>query len=128
MHPALPLPGEVPGESLVCPYCIYYNQLSDGENANELPDDQQLGHSNSCHGSSPCHCGSPPAGRDDAQVSEPKKTLTERCWARLRSKLQLIVASRYFSRGIMIAILINTLSMGIEYHEQVNVWLLGARV
>ncbi|CAJ0958908.1 unnamed protein product [Ranitomeya imitator] len=29
-----------------------------------------------------------------------------------------IVDSKYFGRGIMIAILINTLSMGIEYHEQ----------
>ncbi|XP_055365244.1 voltage-dependent T-type calcium channel subunit alpha-1I-like isoform X2 [Betta splendens] len=118
MHPALPLPGEVPGDSLVCPYCIYYNQLSDSENVNEPPDDQQLGYSNSCHGNSPCHCSGPPAIRDDAQGSEPKKTLVERCWAGLRAKLQLIVGSRYFSRGIMIAILINTLSMGIEYHEQ----------
>ncbi|KAJ8399753.1 hypothetical protein AAFF_G00408580 [Aldrovandia affinis] len=29
-----------------------------------------------------------------------------------------IVDSKYFGRGIMIAILINTLSMGIEYHDQ----------
>lgn len=35
-----------------------------------------------------------------------------------------IVDSKYFGRGIMIAILINTLSMGIEYHEQVSVILL----
>uniref|UniRef100_A0A7N6BEB4 Voltage-dependent T-type calcium channel subunit alpha n=1 Tax=Anabas testudineus TaxID=64144 RepID=A0A7N6BEB4_ANATE len=116
LHPALPLPGEVPGESSVCPYCIYYNQLSDSENVNEQPDDQQLGYSNSCHGNSPCHCSSP--RRDDALVSEPKKRLFERCWAGLRTKLELIVGSRYFNRGIMIAILINTLSMGIEYHEQ----------
>uniref|UniRef100_A0A8C3M617 Calcium voltage-gated channel subunit alpha1 H n=1 Tax=Chrysolophus pictus TaxID=9089 RepID=A0A8C3M617_CHRPC len=34
------------------------------------------------------------------------------------SKLKRIVESKYFNRGIMIAILINTLSMGIEYHEQ----------
>ncbi|XP_049576460.1 voltage-dependent T-type calcium channel subunit alpha-1H isoform X2 [Syngnathus scovelli] len=40
------------------------------------------------------------------------------CWAQVRSKLELIVASRYFNRGIMMAILINTLSMGIEYHQQ----------
>ncbi|XP_023273227.1 voltage-dependent T-type calcium channel subunit alpha-1H-like [Seriola lalandi dorsalis] len=121
-HPALLLPGEVPGESSVCPYCIYYNQLRDNENVNELPEDQQLGYSNSCHGNSPCHSNSPchcsSPCRGDAQVSEPKKRLFQRCWAGLRTKLELIVGSRYFNRGIMIAILINTLSMGIEYHEQ----------
>jgi len=30
------------------------------------------------------------------------------------------VESRYFQRGILGAILINTLSMGIEYHNQVS--------
>uniref|UniRef100_A0A8C0E5T3 Calcium voltage-gated channel subunit alpha1 H n=1 Tax=Balaenoptera musculus TaxID=9771 RepID=A0A8C0E5T3_BALMU len=33
-------------------------------------------------------------------------------------KLRRIVDSKYFNRGIMVAILTNTLSMGIEYHEQ----------
>uniref|UniRef100_H2T0F2 Calcium voltage-gated channel subunit alpha1 I n=1 Tax=Takifugu rubripes TaxID=31033 RepID=H2T0F2_TAKRU len=33
-------------------------------------------------------------------------------------KLWGIVESKYFSRGIMIAILINTISMGIEHHNQ----------
>lgn len=116
-HPVLLLPGEVPGESSVCPYCIYYNQLSDGENVNEQPEEQRHGHS--CHSNSPCHCSS--SCLSDAQLSEPKKRLWECGWARLRTKLELIVGSRYFSRGIMIAILINTLSMGIEYHEQVSV-------
>ncbi|XP_075948050.1 voltage-dependent T-type calcium channel subunit alpha-1H-like [Anarhichas minor] len=121
-HPGLPLPGEVQGDSSVCPYCIYYNQINDSKNVNEQPEDQHHGYSNSCHGNSPCHsnspchCSSPCHG--DAQVSEPRKRLCERCWAGLQTKLELIVGSRYFSRGIMIAILINTLSMGIEYHEQ----------
>ncbi|PWA33292.1 hypothetical protein CCH79_00013620, partial [Gambusia affinis] len=39
-------------------------------------------------------------------------------WINFREKLRRIVESKYFNRGIMIAILINTLSMGIEYHEQ----------
>ncbi|XP_060540015.1 voltage-dependent T-type calcium channel subunit alpha-1H isoform X1 [Pantherophis guttatus] len=39
-------------------------------------------------------------------------------WKAFGSKLKRIVESKYFNRGIMIAILINTLSMGIEYHEQ----------
>ncbi|MED6269335.1 hypothetical protein CHARACLAT_032060, partial [Characodon lateralis] len=41
-----------------------------------------------------------------------------RAWIDFREKLKRIVESKYFNRGIMIAILINTLSMGIEYHEQ----------
>ncbi|KAJ3614390.1 hypothetical protein NHX12_017964 [Muraenolepis orangiensis] len=47
-----------------------------------------------------------------------RRGLWRRCKAGLQKKLKLIVGSRYFNRGIMIAILINTLSMGIEYHEQ----------
>uniref|UniRef100_A0A3B3W328 Voltage-dependent T-type calcium channel subunit alpha-1H n=1 Tax=Poecilia latipinna TaxID=48699 RepID=A0A3B3W328_9TELE len=39
-------------------------------------------------------------------------------WRDFREKLRRIVESKYFNRGIMIAILVNTLSMGIEYHEQ----------
>ncbi|XP_068194002.1 voltage-dependent T-type calcium channel subunit alpha-1H [Antennarius striatus] len=41
-----------------------------------------------------------------------------RGWMSFRDKLKRIVESKYFNRGIMIAILVNTLSMGIEYHEQ----------
>ncbi|XP_067317616.1 voltage-dependent T-type calcium channel subunit alpha-1H-like isoform X2 [Anolis sagrei] len=41
-----------------------------------------------------------------------------RIWKAFGEKLTRIVESKYFNRGIMIAILINTLSMGIEYHEQ----------
>lgn len=40
-------------------------------------------------------------------------------WNDMRRKLWGIVESKYFSRGIMIAILINTISMGIEHHNQV---------
>lgn len=43
-----------------------------------------------------------------------------RVWASLSSKLRHIVDSKYFNRGIMVAILTNTLSMGVEYHEQVG--------
>ncbi|XP_072456845.1 voltage-dependent T-type calcium channel subunit alpha-1H isoform X6 [Notamacropus eugenii] len=39
-------------------------------------------------------------------------------WVAFGNKLKRIVESKYFNRGIMIAILINTLSMGIEHHEQ----------
>uniref|UniRef100_A0A8C0F182 Calcium voltage-gated channel subunit alpha1 I n=1 Tax=Bubo bubo TaxID=30461 RepID=A0A8C0F182_BUBBB len=39
-------------------------------------------------------------------------------WREVRVKLRGIVDSKYFNRGIMIAILVNTISMGIEHHEQ----------
>ncbi|XP_064251901.1 voltage-dependent T-type calcium channel subunit alpha-1G isoform X18 [Passer domesticus] len=39
-------------------------------------------------------------------------------WRVVCETFQKIVDSKYFGRGIMVAILINTLSMGIEYHEQ----------
>ncbi|XP_077426004.1 voltage-dependent T-type calcium channel subunit alpha-1I isoform X6 [Vanacampus margaritifer] len=45
----------------------------------------------------------------------------ERCgrlWDDTRTKLWAIVESKYFNRGIMMAILINTISMGIEHHQQ----------
>ena len=39
-------------------------------------------------------------------------------WVRLRRVLQLLVNHNYFKRAIFIAILFNTFSMGIEYHNQ----------
>nr|XP_020444824.1 voltage-dependent T-type calcium channel subunit alpha-1I-like [Monopterus albus] len=50
----------------------------------------------------------------------PKKQC-KNLWHEIRLKLWGIVESKYFNRGIMIAILINTISMGIEHHEQVFV-------
>lgn len=54
----------------------------------------------------------------------PKRIVGRSClaqtWEDFRSRLKCIVDSKYFNQGIMIAILINTLSMGIEYHEQVR--------
>ncbi|XP_075999196.1 voltage-dependent T-type calcium channel subunit alpha-1H-like [Genypterus blacodes] len=41
-----------------------------------------------------------------------------RLWRTFREKLKRIVESKYFNQGIMIAILVNTSSMGIEHHEQ----------
>lgn len=37
-----------------------------------------------------------------------------------RSRVQQVVDSKYFQRSILFAILVNTLSMGVEYHEQVS--------
>lgn len=63
-------------------------------------------------------------GRQRHRRSYPKRLVGRSCltqtWEDLRGRLKCIVDSKYFNRGIMIAILINTLSMGIEYHEQVR--------
>lgn len=40
-----------------------------------------------------------------------------------RQGLRVLVEHKYFQQGILLAILINTLSMGIEYHNQVCVIL-----
>ncbi|XP_036861567.2 voltage-dependent T-type calcium channel subunit alpha-1H isoform X1 [Manis javanica] len=39
-------------------------------------------------------------------------------WTTVSGELRRVVGSKYFSRGIMVAILTNTLSMGVEHHEQ----------
>lgn len=41
-------------------------------------------------------------------------------FTRFRKKLKVVVDSNAFQRGILLAILVNTLSMGIEYHNQVR--------
>lgn len=60
---------------------------------------------------------------DEEQKKKKKRSCFGQCrdvWTDMRRKLWGIVESKYFSRGIMIAILINTISMGIEHHNQVN--------
>ncbi|XP_046722196.1 voltage-dependent T-type calcium channel subunit alpha-1I-like [Silurus meridionalis] len=61
----------------------------------------------------------------DSQKRKKKKKRRRSCfwrckdlWDEMRVKLWSIVESKYFNRGIMIAILINTISMGIEHHNQ----------
>ncbi|XP_069337298.1 voltage-dependent T-type calcium channel subunit alpha-1G isoform X22 [Eulemur rufifrons] len=54
--------------------------------------------------------------RSLSQDAEPGPVLA--FWRLICDTFRKIVDSKYFGRGIMIAILVNTLSMGIEYHEQ----------
>lgn len=130
-HPALPLPGEVPVESSPCPYCSYYNrvrdpqiQAADGDHRHQ----QQRGPVGSPPPPLQPPCKSPTPRPGEGHAARHVWRACARCWAELRGKLELIVGSRYFNRGIMIAILINTLSMGIEYHEQVWACMWGRRL
>nr|XP_055050088.1 voltage-dependent T-type calcium channel subunit alpha-1I isoform X2 [Misgurnus anguillicaudatus] len=55
------------------------------------------------------------------EMQKRKSTCFAKCnelWKEMTVKLWGIVESKYFNRGIMIAILINTISMGIEHHNQ----------
>ncbi|XP_018796930.1 PREDICTED: voltage-dependent T-type calcium channel subunit alpha-1G-like, partial [Bactrocera latifrons] len=61
---------------------------------------------------------------DKKQHSKPIKIVISiyRCLMRvcgvMRRYIKLLVEHKYFQQGILLAILINTLSMGIEYHKQ----------
>lgn len=44
-----------------------------------------------------------------------------RWWKTQQSKVKSFTDHKYFQRGILTAILVNTLSMGIEYHNQVSI-------
>ncbi|XP_070610909.1 voltage-dependent T-type calcium channel subunit alpha-1I [Erythrolamprus reginae] len=55
---------------------------------------------------------------EDDEEERGQLVLCNDMWQEVRVKLRGIVESKYFNRGIMIAILVNTISMGIEHHEQ----------
>nr|KAF6373112.1 calcium voltage-gated channel subunit alpha1 I [Pipistrellus kuhlii] len=55
---------------------------------------------------------------DEEERAEGAGWLCGAVWREMRARLRGIVDSKYFNRGIMMAILVNTVSMGIEHHEQ----------
>uniref|UniRef100_A0A8B9WST5 Voltage-dependent T-type calcium channel subunit alpha n=1 Tax=Bos mutus grunniens TaxID=30521 RepID=A0A8B9WST5_BOSMU len=58
-------------------------------------------------------------GKEDEEgPADGAARLCEDVWRETRAKLRGIVDSKYFNRGIMMAILVNTVSMGIEHHQQ----------
>lgn len=48
------------------------------------------------------------------------RTGTVSCLRTTRRYIKRLVEHKYFQQGILLAILFNTLSMGIEYHQQVS--------
>lgn len=84
---------------------------SDSEAVYELPQDAQRGDLRDPHSR---------RRRSLGLDVEPNSVLA--FWRLICDTFRKIVDSKYFGRGIMIAILVNTLSMGIEYHEQVGAW------
>lgn len=58
--------------------------------------------------------------KDEEEQADGAARLCGDLWREMRAKLRGIVDSKYFNRGIMMAILVNTVSMGIEHHEQAS--------
>ncbi|KAI4899956.1 hypothetical protein NFI96_017448 [Prochilodus magdalenae] len=100
--------GLAPGELAVCPICapegsgVTYDSDSDSETEKR-----------SSRGAE-----AKKFSRDAEQREKPAGNCLGVCLHCVRGVLRRIVDSKYFNRGIMFAILINTLSMGVEYHEQ----------
>ncbi|NXN84944.1 CAC1G protein, partial [Bombycilla garrulus] len=97
-----------------CPYCLTAlagdAELSDNETA-DSDSDGVYEFTQDAHYSDQ---RDPQRGRARARRAH----LVLAFWHVVCETFRKIVDSKYFGRGIMVAILINTLSMGIEYHEQ----------
>ncbi|XP_056221641.1 voltage-dependent T-type calcium channel subunit alpha-1G isoform X4 [Seriola aureovittata] len=104
-----------------CPYCAkaLANESEGGTECNETPGDSDS--EGVYEFTQDLH------RRDRRDSRQPKKkhrrlgktaAKVVHFWRLVCDTFRKIVDSKYFGRGIMIAILINTLSMGIEYHEQ----------
>ncbi|XP_045076086.1 voltage-dependent T-type calcium channel subunit alpha-1I-like, partial [Coregonus clupeaformis] len=105
-----------------CPHCTVALSISDGEGpagslANEEAEEGALEETDG-------ECSQCGAGKEEVKGGAAAKDsggCRRGCgelWDETRLKLLGIVESKYFNRGIMIAILINTISMGIEHHNQ----------
>lgn len=110
-----------------CPQCAAALTLSDGEGPgrSSTNDEAEEGGVEETDREGVQSGGKPKAEKGHGSTvthvgCSPKKKCKE-IWHEMRMNLWGIVESKYFNRGIMIAILINTISMGIEHHEQV--WL-----
>ncbi|XP_004403168.1 PREDICTED: voltage-dependent T-type calcium channel subunit alpha-1H [Odobenus rosmarus divergens] len=128
-----PQAGTLTCELKNCPYCT---SALDDPNF-ELSDSESGGSEGNAvyeftqdvrHGDHRDPMQSPPAadvpGRGSARLRAQRRVAPGKqgglghVWATFSGKLCRIVDSKYFNRGIMVAILTNTLSMGVEYHEQ----------
>ncbi|XP_051558225.1 voltage-dependent T-type calcium channel subunit alpha-1H [Myxocyprinus asiaticus] len=101
--------GLVSSELSSCPVCA---QEVDGVNcdSNSETDPEKQGPD--------CSPEQSKRNRDTKKKESGNENCVCMCLHCVRNVVRQIVDSKYFNRGIMIAILINTLSMGVEYHEQ----------
>uniref|UniRef100_A0A8C7G282 Voltage-dependent T-type calcium channel subunit alpha n=2 Tax=Oncorhynchus TaxID=8016 RepID=A0A8C7G282_ONCKI len=106
-----------------CPYCVKaLSGESEGTDGNETP--RESDSEGVYEFTLDLHHRDRRDRRDSRQPRKRQRKLgttvgrVVRAWRLVCDTFRKIVDSKYFGRGIMIAILINTLSMGIEYHEQ----------
>ncbi|KAL2077947.1 hypothetical protein ACEWY4_025632 [Coilia grayii] len=98
-----------------CPYCMKAND-SEGTEGNETADSDSEG---VYEFTQDAHYRDRRDPNKKSRISLGARTAKViHFWRLVCDTFRKIVDSKYFGRGIMIAILINTLSMGIEYHEQ----------
>lgn len=107
-----------------CPQCAAALSLADGVGpaCSAVNDEAEEGAVEETDGEG-VHSGTEEKGKEGQEGAGRHGGCTPKSckelWHDIRMKLWGIVESKYFNRGIMIAILINTISMGIEHHEQV---------
>ncbi|NXB35042.1 CAC1G protein, partial [Eulacestoma nigropectus] len=97
-----------------CPYCLTALAGEAEPSDNETADSDSEGVYEFTQDAHYSDQRDPQRGR--AQARRASRVLA--FWHVVCETFRKIVDSKYFGRGIMVAILINTLSMGIEYHEQ----------
>ncbi|KAF6123394.1 calcium voltage-gated channel subunit alpha1 H [Phyllostomus discolor] len=128
-----PQSGTLTCELKDCPYCAgalgdpeweFSDSESAGSEGNAVYEfTQDLRHGDRRDPMQPTPAADTPAQggvrrRGQPQADSGQRGGLVRGWSAVSGKLRRIVDSKYFNRGIMAAILTNTLSMGIEYHEQ----------
>ncbi|XP_006890168.1 PREDICTED: voltage-dependent T-type calcium channel subunit alpha-1I [Elephantulus edwardii] len=118
-----PISAMLASDSACCPRC----QHEAGRRPSDLgsPDSGQEGsgsrgseEAEGDGGRSSDGASSGPGKEDEDEQADGAARLCGDVWREMRAKLRGIVDSKYFNRGIMMAILVNTISMGIEHHEQ----------
>lgn len=75
-------------------------------------------------GSDSCDSGSDWSDDEWRDQEQHPPSIFSRFFSLIQSYTKKLVEHRYFQRGILVAILINTLSMGVEYHNQVSLEVL----
>nr|XP_042899987.1 voltage-dependent T-type calcium channel subunit alpha-1G isoform X2 [Parasteatoda tepidariorum] len=91
---------------LSAPQLLFYNPESSGESKFHTTEDYWSEEEES------------EADLNDCVTGNRSRSAFCKWWNKQQSRVKFLTDHRYFQRGILTAILVNTLSMGIEYHNQ----------
>lgn len=103
-----------------CPYCARAGAGEVEPAGHEMPDSDSEAVYEFTQDAPHGELRDPPSRRRRSLGLDVEPSSVLAFWRLICDTFRKIVDSKYFGRGIMIAILVNTLSMGIEYHEQVG--------